>query len=77
MAKKKKDLPEVKPQKGDSSARFQAIKLAMDQIEKQYGKGSIMRFGEKSSDKLTSCRIQVGNPKQNQVVKPKYRRNVH
>ncbi|MFH1971154.1 MAG: recombinase RecA [Patescibacteria group bacterium] len=45
MAKKKKDLPEVKPQKGDSSARFQAIKLAMDQIEKQYGKGSIMKLG--------------------------------
>jgi len=45
MAKKKKDLPEVKPQKSDSSARTQAIKLAMDQIEKQYGKGSIMRLG--------------------------------
>jgi len=45
MAKKKKDLIEVKPQKGDSSARTQAIKLAMDQIEKQYGKGSIMKLG--------------------------------
>jgi len=45
MAKKKKDIPEVKPQKSDSSARIQAIKLAMDQIEKQYGKGSIMKLG--------------------------------
>ncbi len=45
MAKKKKDLIEVKPQKADSSARIQAIKLAMDQIEKQYGKGSIMKLG--------------------------------
>lgn len=45
MAKKKKDLAEVKPQKADSSARMQAIKLAMDQIEKQYGKGSIMKLG--------------------------------
>jgi len=45
MAKKKKDLVEVKPQKADSSARIQAIKLAMDQIEKQYGKGSIMKLG--------------------------------
>lgn len=45
VAKKKKDLPEVKPQKSDSSARVQAIKLAMDQIEKQYGKGSIMKLG--------------------------------
>ena len=45
MAKKKKDLIEVKPQKADSSLRGQAIKLAMDQIEKQYGKGSIMKLG--------------------------------
>jgi recombination protein RecA len=45
MAKKKKDLIEVKPQKADSSLRIQAIKLAMDQIEKQYGKGSIMKLG--------------------------------
>lgn len=28
--------------------KLQAIKLAMDQIEKQYGKGSIMRLGEKA-----------------------------
>ena len=45
VAKKKKDLIEVKPQKADSSLRGQAIKLAMDQIEKQYGKGSIMKLG--------------------------------
>lgn len=45
MAKKKKDLLEVKPQKADASLRIQAIKLAMDQIEKQYGKGSIMKLG--------------------------------
>lgn len=45
VAKKKKELQEVKPQKSDSSARIQAIKLAMDQIEKQYGKGSIMKLG--------------------------------
>lgn len=30
-------------------AKFQAIKLAMDQIEKQYGKGSIMKLGEKAN----------------------------
>jgi len=30
----------------DSSQKLQAIRLAMDQIEKQYGKGSIMRLGE-------------------------------
>ena len=44
MAKKKKDI--VAPSaKSESSAKLQAIRLAMDQIEKQYGKGSIMRLG--------------------------------
>lgn len=31
------------------NAKLQAIKLAMEQIEKQYGKGSIMRLGEQSA----------------------------
>jgi recombination protein RecA len=31
----------------NASAKLSAIKLAMDQIEKQYGKGSIMRLGER------------------------------
>lgn len=31
-----------------ADAKLQAIRLAMEQIEKQYGKGSIMRLGEKS-----------------------------
>jgi recombination protein RecA len=30
-------------------AKVQAIRLAMEQIEKQYGKGSIMKLGEKSA----------------------------
>lgn len=30
-------------------AKLQAIRLAMEQIEKQYGKGSIMKLGEKSA----------------------------
>ncbi len=30
-------------------AKVQAIRLAMDQIEKQYGKGSIMKLGEKAN----------------------------
>ncbi|MCX6791692.1 MAG: recombinase RecA [Candidatus Gottesmanbacteria bacterium] len=30
-------------------AKLQAVKLAMEQIEKQYGKGSIMKLGEKSA----------------------------
>ena len=28
--------------------KLQAIKIAMEQIEKQFGKGSIMKLGEKS-----------------------------
>jgi len=46
MSKKKKEVKEAK-REGDSAKRLQAIKLAMDQIEKQYGKGSIMRLGQK------------------------------
>jgi len=30
----------------ESSGKLAAVKLAMEQIEKQYGRGSIMRFGE-------------------------------
>ncbi len=30
----------------DSSKKLEAVKMAMEQIEKQYGRGSIMRFGE-------------------------------
>ena len=30
----------------ESSQKLQAVRLAMEQIEKQYGRGSIMRFGE-------------------------------
>lgn len=44
MARKKKDI-ETPTQQTDKNARLQAIKLAMDQIEKQYGKGSIMKLG--------------------------------
>jgi len=40
--------------------RLQAIKIAMDQIEKQFGKGSIMKFGERS-DKLGVEIIPTGS----------------
>jgi recombination protein RecA len=33
-------------QKEDATEKMNAIKMAMEQIERQYGKGSIMRFGE-------------------------------
>lgn len=40
--------------------RLQAIKIAMEQIEKQFGKGSIMKLGEKS-DKLAVEVIPTGS----------------
>ncbi|MCH7640909.1 recombinase RecA [Patescibacteria group bacterium] len=47
---KRSGKKEVKtpPTQVDSSKKLQAIKLAMEQIEKQYGRGAIMRLGEKA-----------------------------
>ncbi len=60
MAKKKTEVHA--PVKQDStSSKLQAIKLAMDQIEKQYGRGSIMRLGEKASDLLKIDVISTGS----------------
>ncbi len=41
-------------------AKLQAIRLAMDQIEKQYGKGAIMKMGEKMTGKMTVDAISTG-----------------
>lgn len=46
-------------QQTESTAKLQAIRLAMDQIEKQYGRGSIMRFGE-AGQKLDISVISTG-----------------
>jgi recombination protein RecA len=50
--------------KGDNSmsvdAKLQAIQLAMDQIEKQYGKGSIMKLGEKAQVRMAIDVISTG-----------------
>lgn len=40
--------------------KLQAIKIAMEQIEKQFGKGSIMKFGEKG-EKMTIDVISSGS----------------
>ena len=34
------------PPSSDNAGKLESIRLAMDQIEKQYGRGAIMRFGE-------------------------------
>src|SRR5471030_284819 len=44
----------------EQSAKLSAVKLAMEQIEKQYGRGSIMRMGE-SSQKLDISVISTGS----------------
>ncbi|MBI2621916.1 MAG: recombinase RecA [Candidatus Levybacteria bacterium] len=43
----------------DSSAKLDAVRLAMEQIEKQYGRGSIMRMGD-ASQKLEISVISTG-----------------
>lgn len=60
MAGKKKELTETKHQEG-ASAKLQAIRLAMDQIEKQYGRGSIMKLGEQPGDRLKIDVIPTGS----------------
>jgi recombination protein RecA len=40
--------------------KLQAIRLAMDQIEKQYGKGSIMKLGEKVAGKMNIDVLPTG-----------------
>lgn len=46
MAKGEKKVADKTKGAGVSSGKAQALKLAVDSIEKQFGKGSIMRLGE-------------------------------
>ncbi|RJQ36112.1 recombinase RecA [Candidatus Microgenomates bacterium] len=43
----------------ESSQKLEAVRLAMEQIEKQYGRGSIMRFGD-SNGRLDISVISTG-----------------
>lgn len=52
---KKKEVVQTQKQEG-ASAKLQAIRLAMDQIEKQYGRGSIMKLG---GDRDTKFKVEV------------------
>lgn len=47
------------PPHSDSAQKMESIRLAMDQIEKQYGRGSIMRFGE-AAQKLDISVVSTG-----------------
>lgn len=59
MVKKKVDS-ETKPQ-GGGSQKLVAIRLAMEQIEKQYGRGSIMKLGERTDEQLKVQSIPTGS----------------
>jgi len=61
MAKKKKIEKEAPDQKKDASAKLIAIKMAMEQIEKQYGRGSIMRLGQRTDERLKVEAIPTGS----------------
>jgi len=62
MARRKKtEIKEAPVKKEDSSQRLQAIKLAMDQIEKQYGSGSIMRLGQRTAENRNIDVIPTGS----------------
>lgn len=52
--------PKQMPQSDANAAqKLEAVRMAMEQIEKQYGRGSIMRFGE-ASQKLDISVISTG-----------------
>ncbi len=59
MASKKAAVPT--PQAVEASHKLQAIKIAMEQIEKQYGTGSIMRLGEKTAAQAKVPAISTGS----------------
>jgi len=57
---KKKELVQTEFKEA-SSARLQAIKMAMEQIEKQYGRGAIMRLGERTEEQRKVEVIPTGS----------------
>lgn len=60
MAKKKSEPIEAPVKQEGSSQKLQAIRIAMEQIEKQYGKGSIMRLGQDSTERMKIEAIPTG-----------------
>ena len=61
MPKAKKPEIEAPVKQEGGAAKLQAIRLAMDQIEKQYGKGSIMRLGERTPEQMKVEVISTGS----------------
>lgn len=61
MARQKKTEVVAPTKQEGGSQKLAAIKIAMDQIEKQYGKGSIMRLGERTPDQMKVDVISTGS----------------
>lgn len=61
MAKSKKPDLEAPVKQEGASQKLAAIRLAMDQIEKQYGKGSIMRLGGEGQERFKVDVIPTGS----------------
>ena len=61
MAKKKAHTVQPPEKKDDSKQKLAAIKLAMEQIEKQYGRGSIMRLGDRTDAEKKVSVISTGS----------------
>ncbi len=61
MAKQKKAEVEAPVKQEGGAQKLAAIRLAMDQIEKQYGKGSIMRLGGDTGEKYKIDVVSTGS----------------
>ncbi len=57
----KTTAPEASAPNSEKSARLQAVNIAMQQIEKDFGKGSIMRMGESLKNMASMPVIQSGS----------------
>ena len=61
MAKKKGEQKDAPVKQEGNTAKLQAIKIAMEQIDKAYGKGSIMRLGENANSRNKIDVIPTGS----------------
>ena len=59
MARTSSNTQKTASHPSDNAQKMESIRLAMDQIEKQYGRGAIMRFGE-AAQKLDISVISTG-----------------
>ena len=53
MNEKLKNTEEVKEQTAPNAEKLKALRVAMDKIEKSYGKGSIMKMGDNAIEEVT------------------------